>query len=328
MIAITLRILAGSAIFALSFAGLATVTSAQSSVPVFKPGPPLSISSGPSAESHSDNIKAFGAIVSAESCSYDVTRKLIVVPSRGAEQHAKPNDAFISLINHDGSVHTPFWIGATRDGLILNQPYGSDIQLGKLYLADSDGGTEEGMPITAVIRMFDMQNGAPTGEIPVPKVEWFNDIAVAPDGTIYATQTRSNEDDQRLFRISPKGETTLLVDGAPLGHPNGVALDNDGNVVVVNIDDTAVLTFSPEGRLLKTEHAAQPGNDGLVILSDGTKYVSSVRHGGVSRIAPGQGAELIAEGIPNAASMCYDPDAHQLVIPMNANNGLAFVKLR
>ena len=66
---------------------------------------------------------------------------------------------------------------------------------------------------------------------------------------------------------------------------------------------------------------------GIVIMDDGTKYVCSVRHGSVSRIRPGQEAEIIAKGIPSAASMCYDSIQHQLVIPMNPNNGLAFLKL-
>ncbi len=78
---------------------------------------------------------------------------------------------------------------------------------------------------------------------------------------------------------------------------------------------------------MKTERAAQPGNDGLVIMRDGTKYVSSVVHGGVSRIRPGRAAELIARNIPSAASMCYDAGANQLVIPMNANNALAFIRV-
>jgi hypothetical protein len=78
---------------------------------------------------------------------------------------------------------------------------------------------------------------------------------------------------------------------------------------------------------VKTENAAQAGNDGLVIMPDGTKYVSSVLNGGVSRMRPGQAAELIARNIPNAASMCYDAGGKQLVIPMNPNNGLAFVPL-
>src|SRR4029079_12010762 len=109
--------------------------------------------------------------------------------------------------------------------------------------------------------------------------------------------------------------------------PNGIAFDPQGNIVVVNIATADVLTFSPAGQLLKTEQAAQPGNDGLVIMRDGTKYVSSVVNGGVSRIRPGRPAELIARNIPNAASMCYDDGAKQLVIPMNANNGLAFIPL-
>ena len=89
-----------------------------------------------------------------------------------------------------------------------------------------------------------------------------------------------------------------------------------------------MLTFSRTGQLLRTEQAAQGGNDGLVIMPDGTKYVSSVLNGGVSRIRAGRPAELIARNIPNAASMCYDAGANQLVIPMNPNNGLAFVPLR
>jgi hypothetical protein len=89
----------------------------------------------------------------------------------------------------------------------------------------------------------------------------------------------------------------------------------------------AVLTFSREGSLLRTEQAAQAGSDGIVIMDDGTKYVSSVILGGVSRIRPGQAAELIAENIPSAASMCYDAGAGQLVIPMNANNAIALIKL-
>jgi DNA-binding beta-propeller fold protein YncE len=109
--------------------------------------------------------------------------------------------------------------------------------------------------------------------------------------------------------------------------PNGVAFDPRGNVVVVNVGNADVLTFSPAGRLLGTEQAAQAGSDGLVIMPDGTKYVSSVRQGGVSRIRPGRPAELIARNIPSAASMCYDAGANQLVIPMNPNNGLAFVRI-
>jgi len=288
----------------------------------------------------SSNVKVYGAIYSAESCSYDPDRGVIVVPNRGVPQNVQTNNAWISFINHDGSVHTARWIGVQNPAdranltppLVLNEPYGSDIANGMLYVADRDGGTTASDTSVAVVRRFDMKTGAPAGEFRVKRSTWFNDIAVAADGTIYATQTgdRSATPDAstwQVWKITPDGSASIFVQGAPLRWPNGIAIDPQGNIVVVNTGDNAVVTFSRAGQLLKTENAAQAGSDGLVILRDGTKYVSSVLNGGVSRIRPGKPAELIARNIPSAASMCYDAGANQLVIPMNANNGLAFIRI-
>ncbi len=286
----------------------------------------------------SPNVKVFGAIYSAESCSYDPQRGVIVVPNRGVGQNVQTNNAWISFINHDGSVHTARWVGVQNPGpqrtnstppLVLNEPLGSDIINGTLYVADRDGGTSQADPSISVIRRFNMQTGAPGADIRIEKSTGFNDIEVAADGTIYGTQTGGGEGGLgQVWKISPAGEASLLIPGAPLRQPNGIALDPQGNVVVVNIGNAEVLTFSPDGKLLKTETAVQSGNDGLVIMKDGTKYVSSVVLGGVSRIRPGQPAELIAQNIPSAASMCYDEGANQLVIPMNANNAMAFIPIK
>jgi outer membrane protein assembly factor BamB len=295
----------------------------------FAAGAPLGVTTDGRLQHPSANVRVMGSIVNAESCVYDTARKLILVINRGANQNEAPNDGFVSLLNRDGSVHTARWIGATRDGLMLNHPFGSDIHAGKLYLADSDGGTSDGAQRVSVVRMFDMVSGAPVGETRVPLSAWFNDIAVARDGTVYATQTGSEDGKvpMRLYRVPPTAPATVLLEGAPLSRPNGVAIDNDGNVVVVNMGNTAVMTFSPDGKLIGTEQAAQAGSDGLVIMPDGTKYISSVMHGGVSRLRPGRPAELIATGIPNAASMCFNSTDRQLIIPLNQNNALAFVKL-
>ena len=289
----------------------------------------------------SSNVKVYGAIYSAESCSYDAERGVIVVPNRGVPQNVQTNNAWVSFINHDGSVHTARWIGVQNapdrasltPPLVLNEPYGSDIARGMLYVADRDGGTAPNEQSVAVIRRFDMKTGAPAGEVRVDRVAWFNDIEVADDGTIYATQTgdrgeNANPSTWQIWKITPNGTASIFVQGAPLLQPNGIAFDAQGNIVVVNIGNDEVISFSPTARVVKTERAAQAGNDGLVIMPDGTKYVSSVINGGVSRIRPGQPAELIARNIPSAASMCYDAGANQLVIPMNPNNGLAFVRLQ
>jgi hypothetical protein len=304
-------------------------------------GLPINPAADGAFEATSSNVKVYGAIYSAESCSYDAARGLIVVPNRGVPQNVQTNNAWVSFINHDGSVHTSRWIGVQNPGdqrssltppLVLNEPYGSDIVNGVLYLADRDGGASPNEPSVAVIRRFNLQTGAPAGEIRVERSTWFNDIEVADDGTIYATQTgvggeKPDPSTWQVWKIVPDGTASIFIQGAPLRQPNGVAFDPQGNIVVVNIGNTEVLTFSPAGKLVKTENAAQAGNDGLVIMPDGTKYVSSVLNGGISRMRTGQPAELIARNIPNAASMCYDAGAKQLVIPMNPNNGLAFVPI-
>lgn len=304
-------------------------------------GEPLGRTSDDGFQPISSNVKVYGAIFNAESCTYDPESGLIVVPNRGVSQQVEANDAWVSLINHDGSVHTSRWIGVQRSAnrknlsppLVLNEPFGSEIKNGILYLADRDGGTSGDDPSIAVVRQFDMKTGKPLKNIRIENSPWINDIAVADDGTIYATQTGDmgpNPDTQswRVWKISPEGNISAFIVGAPLNWPNGIALDPDGNIVVVNSGNADVLTFSKEGKLSKTETAAQTGSDGLVIMPDGTKYVCSVFQGGVSRIRPGEPAVLIAQNIPSAASMCYDPVANQLVIPMNANNGLAFIPLR
>jgi len=280
----------------------------------FRAGTPLgTVNEAGVATPISSNVKVYGSFRFAESCTFDPQRNLIIAMNAGVAENIEPNDGYASLINPDGTVHTTKWIGATRDGLTLNQPLGSAIANGRLYVAD-----------TTFVRTFDLATGEPRDAWEVPGATFLNGIAVASDGTVYVSNTG---DPQRVYRIAPNGQSSVFVDGQPLVQPNGVAIDPDGNVVVVNIGNNEVLTFDPSGRLIRTEHAAEGGNDGLVILPDGTKYVSSVRFGSISRIRPGREAEVIATGIPSAASMCYDSRQNQLVVPMNNHNAMAFVPL-
>lgn len=267
----------------------------------------------------SPNARMFGGFRFAESISYDAKRDLYVVPSAGMPQALVQNDGYVSLVKPDGTVHTPKWIGVTRNGLTLNHPLGSDIVNDLFYVADID-----------TVRWFDMTTGAPKGSVTVKGMTGnINDIAVAADGTIYATQTGNDDPASwRVYKITPQGDSSMFATGAPLSRPNGIAFDPKGNIVVVNIGTADVLTFSPAGQLLTTEQSDNPGNDGLAILPDGTKYVSSVRLGTVARIRPGQKAERVAFGIPSPASMTYDSKRDRLVIPCNDWNAIVFVDLK
>jgi hypothetical protein len=261
------------------------------------------------------NTRVYGSFHFTESCSYDAARDLYVAPSVG---NRGQDDGYVSLINPDGTVHTPKWIGVNRDGLTLNDPLGSDIENGMLYLADRN-----------VVRWFDMTTGAPRGSAVVEDAISFNDLEVAGDGTVYMSQTGAADGSvpERVYRLAPDGTSSIFVDGAPLSRPNGVAFDTDGNIVVVNIGSRDVLTFDPSGELIRTEQSNDAVNDGIVILDDGTKYVSSVGVGTITRIRPGGQPEVVATGIPSAASICYDSRRDRIIVPMNSWFSLAFVEL-
>ncbi|MSR10286.1 MAG: gluconolaconase [Gammaproteobacteria bacterium] len=261
----------------------------------------------------SSNVKVYGSFHFSESCTFDPGKNLILAMNNGERGDGTENDGFVSLINPDGSVHTAKWIGATRDGLELHHPLGSAISNGVLYTVD-----------VGYVRSFDLASGRPLRSVRIPGSTILNGIAVTADGTVYASNTREPES---IYKVTPDGTVSTFANGAPLAAPNGVAIDLDGNIVVVNVGDNAVLTYNPAGQVISTEHAVEGGNDGVVVAEDGTKYVSSVRFGSVSRIRPGQPAEIIASGIPSAASMCYDSVQKQLVIPLNPNFALAFIKL-
>lgn len=299
-------------------AALALVFASFTSAAAQTPAPPAGTFQAGAPLKTTPNVKIFGSFRFSESLVYDADRDLIVSVNAGMAQDVVPNDGYVSLINPDGTVHTLKWIGATRAGLTLNHPLGSDIANGRLYVVDID-----------TVRWFDLKSGAPQGQIQVPGVSRFNDLEVANDGTVYATQTGMPNDPTswKVYRIAPDGTASAIITGAPLSMPNGIAFDGAGNLVVVNIGTNDVHTFSPTGTLLKTEQTVDPGNDGIVVTADGAKYVSSVRVGTVSRIRPGQKAEVVASGIPTAASMTYDSKRNRLVIPMNDWNAIAFVEL-
>ena len=228
------------------------------------------------------------------------------MPNRGVAQNVQTNNARGSRFNQSrrqrahcaGLVGRPPNAAQTVPPFVLNEPLGSDIAQGMLYLADRDGGTTPTDKQVAVIRQFNMQTGLPSGEMRVRRQQ-FNDIRSGRrwDGVIRRRRVRSTKDRRQVWKITPDGKSSIFVQGAPLRQPNGIAFDPQGNIVVVNIGVGRADVLRRDGFTAHRKGRAARQTTASLCCPDGTKYVSSVQNGGVSRIRPGQPAELIARNV-------------------------------
>lgn len=113
-----------------------------------------------------------------------------------------------------------------------------------LWVCQNSTGGRGGAPVVGqtALRSFDLATGAAKGTYAFPSNGGVcNDIAVAPDGTVYATESFAN----RIHRLRP-GAPTLDVwaTDAQIGTIDGIALLADGAVYVNGFGSGRLFRFS------------------------------------------------------------------------------------
>lgn len=131
-----------------------------------------------------------------------------------------------------GASQAEPWILAASAGLSNVLGVLADEKSGTLWVCQNSTGGRGGAPTVGqtALRSFDLATGAAKGTWDFPSNGGVcNDIAVAPDGTVYATESFAN----RIHRLRP-GATALDVwaTDAQLGAIDGIALLADGAVYV------------------------------------------------------------------------------------------------
>lgn len=124
-----------------------------------------------------------------------------------------------------------------------------------------------------------------------PAMSQPNDLAIAPDGSIYLSDPDWAEGTGRLWRATPAGDVELLGEG--MGTTNGIEVSPDGHYLYVNesvqrrlwryrIDAGGGLSAK---QLLRTwdDH----GLDGMRFGPDGLLYVTRHGKGTVEAVTPG-----------------------------------------
>jgi sugar lactone lactonase YvrE len=248
---------------------------------------------------------SFGGLLSPESVTYDAARDRFFVTNTGADVFGPTNDGYISVLGPDGRVLSPRWAAAGETQELIS-PLGGAIFGGALYICDRNH-----------IRLFDLETGAQTGVLTVQGAQILNDLAIAADGTIYVTDTGGQDPASwKVYRIVEDGGVSVFLEGEALARPNGLELDPAGNVVVVGLGSNTVQVFAAaDARLLESHELPEAGNDGLIAFADAF-IVSSVVAGAVYEIDRATGeARLIADDVPSAASIAYDPVRNRVVVP-------------
>jgi sugar lactone lactonase YvrE len=138
------------------------------------------------------------------------------------------------------------WILAEGTGLTNTLGVLADDKANTLWVCSNATGGRGGAPVTGktALRAFDLRSGAAKNAYDFPGGGLCNDIAVAADGTAYATDTTGG----RILRLKPGASALdVWVADPAIAIVDGIALLADG-AVYVNTFTTGRLVRIPVGR--------------------------------------------------------------------------------
>lgn len=250
-----------------------------------------------------------------ESVLYDPAADVYLVSNLNGAPDDHDDNGFISRVSPEGKVLALKWIDGARLEVELHAPKGMAIVGDVLYVADID-----------CIRKFNVHSSASLGAIAVSGASALNDVAAAPDGTVFFTDLGARAIGERL---EPTGQDAIfklvrdqprpVLRGKPLNQPNGVWADASG-VWVVTYGSNEIFEVK-SGSKARAQKLPSGALDGVIKANDGRMYVSSWD---TNQILAGElGGEFeVAYDIESPADIGYDPKRNWLLIPIPFDNAI------
>jgi|CXWL01.1.fsa_nt_gi sugar lactone lactonase YvrE len=213
-------------------------------------------------------VKTWEGFSTPESVLYDAETDMYLVSNINGLPLTVDNNGFISRIAPEGEV-TLKWIEGGKNGVTLNGPKGMGISKGVLYVAD-----------ISTVRKFDVKTGKPLGEVAISKATFVNDVAVGPDGAVYASDSglKAGAKDfepsgtDGVYLIEKNGAKALAKAG-DMGKPNGV-LVGKGGLQYVTFGSNELVSLDAKGVKTASVKLPKGGLDGVVLV-DGEMIISS-----------------------------------------------------
>ena len=291
-----------------------TVTPAQLQVP-------------PTTSSRATKVATVIGFLTPESVLDDSAQDIYFVSNINGGPLTKDNNGFISRLRPDEAIEVLKFIEGGRAGVTLNAPKGLAKLGDTLWVADIDR-----------LRAFNARTGAAIDSVRLDSLGavFLNDIAIAPNGAIYVTDTGIRFDDvgnvlhpgpDRVFRVGPDRKVTVAVRGDTLGWPNGITLDAVGRrFIIVQYGGKAILAWKPGDRAPTVIARGAGGFDGVEMIG-GKIVVSSWADSSITRFDSTQGTKIIT-GVPSPADIGYDAKRNRLLIPILTGNRVEIWQLQ
>ncbi len=249
-----------------------------------------------------------------ESVLYDADSDVYLVSNINGDPTGADDNGYITKVSPDGTIAEAKWIDGAKDNIKLDAPKGTAIANGTLYVAD-----------ITVVRQFDAKTGEQKPDIKIEGASFLNDIAPAPDGGVYVTDSGLDPKFQptgsdAVYHISKDGKLKPLIKDKTLGNPNGVAAGKDNTVWVVTFGSGEIYQVDAKGKKVSPQKLPQGKLDGIVVLDSGDVLVSSWDASAVYRGKPGAEWKPAVENVKSPADIGYDTKRKRLLIPSFQGN--------
>jgi hypothetical protein len=255
-----------------------------------------------------------------ESAYYDAASSAVFVSSINGQILEKDGNGYISRLSLDGKMVAEKW--ATG----VHAPKGLRSARGVLYAADIDS-----------VVGFDIKSGKEVSRVVVAGAQFLNDLATAPDGTVYVSDSAA----LKIFEV--RGSTSsVFVEGADVvEQPNGLLVDG-ARLILGTIGPAPVPGAArgggargpaPSGHLYafdrmskqRTLLTTQPvgGIDGIELDGSGGLLVTDVIGQRLLRVSRAGEVTVLAKFTAGGADFGYVAARKLAVVPFLFSNSVA-----